>query len=161
MISRLPPLLALLLVAGCAALTPFGRASLPEAEGLVVLESENSVDDTFRRLERAVESREPLSILARVDHAANARSVGLRLPPTKLLVFGNPRLGTPLMRLAPTVAIDLPQKMLVYEDDRGRVFIAYNDPLYLAERHGIDDEAPELEQMIGALRGLAAEAGGR
>lgn len=161
MIRPISPLIGLLLTAGCAGLSRVGPAPLPAAEGLIVLESENSVDETFRRLERAVESREPLSVLARVDHAANARNAGLRLPSTKLLIFGNPGLGTPLMQRARTVAIDLPQKMLVYEDDRGRVFIAYNDPFYLAERHAIDDEAPELERMAGVLRGLAAEAGGR
>ena len=161
MTRRLLPLLALLLSTGCAGLSRVGPQPLPAAEGLVVLESENSVDETYRRLERAVEDRAPLTILARVDHAANARSAGLRLPPTKLLIFGNPQLGTPLMQRARTVAIDLPQKMLVYEDDRGRVFIAYNDPFYLAERHGIDDDAAELEQVASALRGLAAEAGGR
>ena len=90
--------------------------------------------------------------MARVDHAANAETVDRSLRPTRLLVFGNPDLGTPLMEASPTTAIDLPQKMLVWADSTGQVRLAYNDPQYLAERHGISGRDDALRTIGGALR---------
>lgn len=126
--------------------------------GLVVLDSPHSVDSTMARLERAVKGAEPLSIMARVDHAANAETVDRSLRPTRLLVFGNPDLGTPLMEASPTTAIDLPQKMLVWADSTGQVRLAYNDPEYLADRHGISGRDDALQTIGGALRKLARRA---
>ena len=159
----------LFLMIGCDALngeddpdadpTPTARADTTGA-GLVVRDSPHSVDSTMARLERAVEGAEPLSIMSRVDHAANAETVGRSLRPTQLLVFGNPNLGTPLMETSPTTGIDLPQKMLVWRDSTGQVRLAYNDPQYLAERHGITGREDELQTIGGALDKLARRATG-
>ncbi len=129
-------------------------------EGLVTTRSAHGAEETFERLEAAVEGNENLSVIASVDHQANAESVGMDLRPTKLLVFGNPEAGTPLMQSAQTTGIDLPQKALVYEDASGEVFLAYNDPYYLAERHGIEGADQQLAAISTALEGLAAGATG-
>ena len=137
------------------------RPSAPAAaEGLVVLESPYGVDETYRRLEEALAANPAVRILARVDHRANAEGVGATLPPTRLLLFGNPRLGTRLMQAERTVGIDLPMKMLVWEDAAGRTHLAYNDPAYLARRHGLAGQDSTLQTMAGALRNLAARATG-
>jgi uncharacterized protein (DUF302 family) len=163
--------LLLLLLAGCAAPdseeSASGDAASPPVvpadsagAGLVVLTSAHSVDSTVARLERALEAAAPISIMARVDHAANAETVDRSLRPTRLLIFGNPTLGTPLMQASPTTAIDLPQKMLVWADTTGQVRLAYNDPQYLAERHDITGHDDELQKISGALRKLARQAAG-
>ncbi len=133
-------------------------AEVEPSEGLVITTSANDFETTYRRLVGAVEAVDPLRIIAEVDHAANAERVGLDLRPTKLLVFGNPNLGTPLMQAQQTVGIDLPQKMLVWEDAHQRVYVAYNDPSYLAERHGISADQEQLATIAGALQGLAQQA---
>lgn len=120
--------------------------------------SPHSIDTTVARLERALEAADPISIMARVDHGANAETVDRSLHPTRLLIFGNPELGTPLMEASATTAIDLPQKMLVWEDSTGQVRVAYNDPQYLAKRHGITERDDELQAISGALRKLAQRA---
>ena len=135
-------------------------SGVERGEGLVTTRSAHSAEETFDRLEAAVESNDSLSVIASVDHQANAESVGMDLRPTKLLVFGNPVAGTPLMQSAQTTGIDLPQKALVYEDASGEVFLAYNDPYYLAVRHGIEGADKQLAAISTALEGLAAEATG-
>lgn len=138
-----------------------GDASgIQSGEGLIITESAYGPDETFERLRGAVESNEALSVVASVDHQANAESVGMDLRPTKLLVFGNPKAGTPLMQSAQTTGIDLPQKALVYEDASGQTRLAYNDPYYLAERHGIEGKDQQLAMISTALEGLATEATG-
>ena len=127
-------------------------------EGIVVVQSANDMETTFGNLQQAIDSAGPLTIVAIVDHAANAASVGLSLRPTRLIVFGNPNLGTPLMQSGQSIGIDLPQKMLVYTDATGQVSVAYNDPAYLAERHGISDQTEILNTITGALGNLAAGA---
>jgi uncharacterized protein (DUF302 family) len=122
-------------------------------DGLVVVGSEESVDATVSRIETDVEES-PLTLMTTVDHAANAASAGEELPSTTLLLFGNPNVGTPLMQAARTVAIDLPQKMLVYEEN-GQTNVAYNDPQYLARRHGIEGQSDRLEQIRSVLERLA------
>ncbi len=102
--------------------------------GLISLESRYSVDETMHRLESLLQERE-IMIFARVDHSGQAEKVGLKMPPTKLLIFGNPKGGTPLMQAAPTAAIDLPLKALFWEDTYGKVRLTYNDPAYLQQRH--------------------------
>lgn len=143
---------------GTADISAANAAGIEAGEGLVSVESSFSVDETFSRLEEAVQSQEPLSVVASVDHAANAQSVGLDLRPTRLLVFGNPMLGTQLMQEAQTVGIDLPQKFLVYENADGRVFVVYNDPYYIAARHGIEGQDEVLQKVSGALDKLATTA---
>jgi len=163
--SSFVPALLLALLVGCA--TPASDAPAAGASsaladsaqaGLVVMTSPHSVDSTVARLERALRAAGPISIMARVDHAANAERVDRSLRPTQLLIFGNPALGTPLMQGRPTTAIDLPQKMLVWADSTGQVRLAYNDPQYLADRHNIAGRDDELQKISGALRTLAEQA---
>ncbi len=139
--------LAAILLTAAVILLPAGAQA---AEGVIVKESNHSVTETIDRLESAL-SEAGLTIFARIDHAAGAESAGLSLRPTTVLIFGNPNLGTPLMNGAPTVAIDLPQKALAYEDENGNVFLAYNDPAYLAERHGLEGQDEVLARITGAL----------
>jgi len=126
--------------------------------GLVTVRGDESVGGTVSRIETAIE-RSPLALMATVDHAANAASADMDLPPTTVLIFGNPNVGTPLMQESRSVAIDLPQKMLVWEDD-GTVKVTYNDPQYLARRHGIDGQDERLETVADALRTLATGESG-
>jgi len=97
-----------------------------------------------------------VALFALVDHGGEAEKVGMKMPPTKLLIFGNPKAGTPLMLAAPSVAIDLPLKILVWEDGQGKVWVSYNSPAYLQERHGLPQE---LLQNIAVVQTLAAKAG--
>ena len=135
-----------------------GVSGIARGQGVVTVASQNSVADTVGRLKSAIEGNDNLVLVAEVDHAANAASVGMELRPTVLLVFGNPNLGTPLMQASQTTAIDLPQKMLVYEGASGAVTIAYNDPAFLASRHGITGQDDTLATISNALAMLASGA---
>ena len=135
--------------------TPVATAA--DVEGLVTLESAYSVQETMDRLETALEEND-LIIVARIDHAANAENADLELRPTQLLIFGNPQLGTQLMQGSQTAAIDLPQKFLAWEADDGTVYLSYNDPVYLADRHGITGEDEVIQQISQALAMLAEDA---
>jgi uncharacterized protein (DUF302 family) len=139
-----------------ATATPVG-VDAETVPGLIVRESSVGVAETLDRLEATLEEN-GLVVVARVDHAANASGVGAELPPTQLLIFGNPALGTPLMQTARTIGIDLPQKFLAWEDANGQVYLAYNDPVYLAERHGLDAEDETIQQIADALAMLAEGA---
>lgn len=116
------------------------NAQTPDVAGLVTVLSQDDFATTVEQLGAALNEND-LKVVATVGHAANARSAGLTLRPTTLFIFGNPQAGTPLMQMAQTTATDLPQKMLVWEDENGSVFMSYNDPAYLGERHGLGDEA--------------------
>jgi uncharacterized protein (DUF302 family) len=122
--------------------------------GMVHIGSPYPVPETFKRLEAIVLAR-GLSILARIDHSGDAAKVGLRMHPTQLLIFGNPKSGTPLMIASPTLAIDLPLKTLVWEDSGGKVWVSYNNPEYLKERHNIPEA---LLQNIAGVRSVVEEA---
>jgi uncharacterized protein (DUF302 family) len=124
------------------------------AQGIVEKRSNHSVDETVDRLKEMLRSRE-ITLFALVDHSGEAAKAGMKMPATKLLVFGSPKAGTPLMLDAPSAAIDLPLKILVREDGEGRVWISYNSPAYLQERHGF---ARELIPNIAAVEALAAAA---
>jgi uncharacterized protein (DUF302 family) len=124
--------------------------------GMQRLRATGSVDASFARLEAAVAQRE-LKVFARIDFAADAAAVGLVLRPTRLLLFGNPQAGTPLIVAAPTVALDLPLRVLVWEEDDGTVWVGYNAPGYLAERH---DVPTDLLANVRAVETLAAIAAG-
>ena len=126
------------------------------ADGLVQTQSPVSVQETMDRLEQLVETRD-LTVFARIDHAAGAAKVGQTLRPTQLLIFGNPRGGTPFMQCAQSIGIDLPLKALVWEDDEGQVWIGYNDPAFIAQRHGVPD-CPVVEKLTGALQRLTTDA---
>jgi uncharacterized protein (DUF302 family) len=122
--------------------------------GLIHLPSQHSVEETMQRLEVLLSER-GVTIFARVDHSGEAAKVGLVMRPTKLLIFGSPKGGTPLMQAAPTVAIDLPLKALFWEDAEGKAWLAYNDPAYLQQRHGFP---VELLPNIAAVNALFAKA---
>ncbi len=131
--------------------------SVYAGEGLIKVKSAHSVDDTANKLESVLKSK-GMNVFGRVNHAAGAEKAGLELKPTEVVIFGNPKVGTPLMQCTRTVAIDLPQKALVWEDDDGQVWLAYNDPAYLAQRHGIEGCDEVLKKVSGALGKFAAAA---
>ncbi|SDG29252.1 Uncharacterized conserved protein, DUF302 family [Limimonas halophila] len=145
------PITALALAAAAPASAGSG------ADGLIKVKSEHSVETTLDRLASALESK-GLTVFARVDHRENAKGADLDLPATQVLIFGNPKLGTPLMQAQRSVAIDLPQKALAYQDDEGQVWLAYNDPAYLAERHGLTTRDGVLDKIGKALKAFAAKA---
>jgi len=120
------------------------------ADGMVIKPSNYSVKETIDRLE-GILSEKGLKIFARVDHQAGAAAADLELRPTELLIFGNPKLGTPLMTAAQTTAIDLPQKALAYEAEDGNVYLSYNDVGYLQARHGIEGRDEVIAKIRGAL----------
>lgn len=125
-------------------------------QGLVQIASRYSMEETVQRLELAFATR-GLQVFARVDHSGEAEKVGMKMRPTKLLIFGSPKAGTPLMVAAPTLAIDLPLKALVWEDESGRVWLTYNSPEYLMERHGVPSELIKNLTGAGALMKKAVE----
>lgn len=127
-------------------------------EGVVIQSSQNNFDSTYHLLKTALEAAEPVTIMAELDHQANAASVGMELPPAKILIFGNPQLGTKLMQDQITSAIDLPVKMLIFENEEGSVNVAWNDAMYLASRHGIDPNLDALNKINSALQNFADAA---
>ena len=127
------------------------------ADGLVEVISPDSVRATADRLVKVIQEK-GLLLVADLDHQKNAQGVGLELRPTRLIIFGNPNIGTPLMNCGQTVAIDLPQKILVWEDEQGQVRVGYNDPAYLAKRHGLENCEGVLDKINVALQGLARAA---
>ena len=126
------------------------------AEGLVVVKSPYSVMETMNRFENIVKER-GLTVFSRIDHAAGAAKIGKSLRATEVIIFGNPQGGTPFMECAQTVGIDLPLKALIWEDDSSQVWLGYNDPLFLAQRHGVA-QCPVAEKLRQALAGLAEAA---
>lgn len=145
-------------VAAGLALVVLGGA-IADEKGLIVKESVHDVIETVDRLERILDEK-GITVVARIDHAENARKVEEDLPPTELLVFGNPALGTPLMQSSRTVGIDLPMKALVWQDEEGDVWLAYNDPAWLVARHGIEDQVEVAARMTGALDQITDAATG-
>jgi uncharacterized protein (DUF302 family) len=127
-------------------------------DGMIVIESAYGPAETASRLATAIGER-GMTLMARVDHAAGAAKVGLDLRPTEVLIFGNPRGGTPLMQAAQTAGIDLPLKALVWQDADGRTWVGYNDPHWIAARHGGPDATTAA--MAAALAAVAAAATGQ
>jgi uncharacterized protein (DUF302 family) len=127
------------------------------AEGLVTVQSPYSTKETVDRLEAIVKARD-FTVFARIDHAAGAQRVGQALRPTELLIFGNPRGGTPFMVCQQSVGIDLPLKALVWEDAAGQVWLGYNDPAYLATRHQVTACGHVVQTMQALLAAMAKEA---
>jgi len=125
--------------------------------GIVEVPSQHSVEETVTKLKALLDAK-GVTVFATVDHSGDAEKAGMKMPPTKLLIFGSPKAGTPVMLATPSIAIDLPLKLLVWEDSEGKVWMSYNSAAYLAERHGVPAE------MVGALKaveGLAAAAASR
>lgn len=130
----------------------------PTPTGLIIKESAHSVEETERRFVSLLEEK-GLNVFATVDHAQNAAGANLELPPTRVVIFGNPKLGTPLMQCAQSLAIDLPQKMLIWEDENGQIKVAYNDPRYLGGRHRLGSCGNEvIQQIAGALDNFSSGA---
>ena len=126
------------------------------ADGLIAVKSPHSAKATMDKFEEIVKQR-GLNVFARVDHAAGAAKIGKTLRPTEVLIFGNPQGGTPFMECAQSVGIDLPLKALVWEDASAQVWLGYNDPAFLAQRHGVP-QCPVAENLRKALAGLADAA---
>jgi uncharacterized protein (DUF302 family) len=129
--------------------------SLPD-NGLVHLRSSYSVPETLKQLESVLQAHN-LTVFVRVDHNGEAEKVGLKMRPTQLLIFGSPKAGTPLMVASPTLAIDLPLKALVWEDTDGKVWLSYNSPEYLKQRHNVPDDLVKNIASVGALLRKAVE----
>jgi uncharacterized protein (DUF302 family) len=127
-----------------------------QTNGLLQVASARSVDETVERL-KALLAERGLQVFALVDHSGEAEKVGIKMRPTKLLIFGSPKGGTPVMLAAPSVAIDLPLKALVAEDEAGKVWISYNSPEYLQQRHGIPQDLVKNIAGVGALVAKAVE----
>lgn len=126
-------------------------------QGMVVVPSPHDVKTTMDKLE-AIVSEKGMTVMARVNHGANAEKAGLELRPTELLIFGNPKVGTPLMLCSQSIAIDLPQKMLAWQGEDGKVFLAFNDPAHLKERHATEGCDAVFEKVSGALNNFAKAA---
>ena len=116
--------------------------------------SHHSVDETVEKL-RSILAAKGVTLFALVDHSGEAEKVGMKMQPTKLLIFGSPKAGTPVMLATPTIAIDLPLKILVWQDEGGKVWVSYNSPDYLRERHGVP---ADLVQNIAVVEALAKAA---
>ena len=125
-----------------------------KGRGLVDLPSKHSVDETVEKLKGILQSK-GVTLFAMIDHSGEAAKAGLKMRPTKLLIFGNPKSGTPVMLAAPSSAIDFPLKILIWEDAQQKVWVTYNSPAYLQERH---DFPPELVQNIAVVEALAKAA---
>ncbi len=125
-------------------------------EGIIQVSSSHTVDLTVQLLQAALAAH-GLQVFALVDHSGEAAKVGMKMRPTKLLIFGSPKAGTPLMIAAPSLAIDLPLKALVWEDEKGKVWVSYNSPEYLKKRHGIPDDLVKNIAGAGALIQKAVE----
>jgi len=121
-----------------------------KVDGIIKIQSAHSVPETINKLE-AVLRKKGMTIFKRVDHAAGANKVGLKIRATELLIFGNPKVGTPLMQCSQTAALDLPQKALAYKDKNGQVWLAYNAPAYMAKRHGIQGCEKAIQKVTNAL----------
>ena len=127
-----------------------------QENGLVAVASHYSVEETVNRLKAAF-AEKGMQIFAVIDHSSEAEKVGLTMRPTKVVIFGSPKGGTPLMVASPSLAIDLPLKALVAEDAEGKVSVTYNDPEYLKERHGVPEELIKNLAGAGVVIGKAVE----
>ena len=129
--------------------------TLNRGKGIVDIPSNHSVDQTVDRVKAMLEAK-GVTLFALIDHSGEAQKAGLTMAPTKLLIFGSPKAGTPVMVAAPSIAIDLPLKLLIWQDAEGKVWVSYNSTAYLQERH---DAPAELMQSLAVVEGLAAKAG--
>lgn len=126
-----------------------------ESNGIVNKLSNSSVEETVEKIKSLLQAK-GVTLFALVDHSGEAEKAGMKMPPTKLLIFGNPKAGTPVMLAVPSSALDLPLKLLVWQDAKGKVWISYNSPAYLQERHSIPQE---LIQNLAVVEALASKAG--
>jgi len=147
--------LALLLI-GLAVPLSVANNPVKKKNGIIDVPSNHSVDDTVERVRNILQSKD-ITLFALIDHSGEAEKVGMKMPPTKLLIFGSPKAGTPLMLAAPSIAIDLPLKILVWEDAKGKVWLSYNSAEYLADRHDLPQDLVQNIAVVGLLAAKAAE----
>lgn len=126
---------------------------MPSANGIVSIASNHSVEQTLEKVKMLLQSK-GITLFALIDHSGEAQKIGMKMPPTKLLIFGSPKAGTPLMLAAPTAAIDLPLKLLIWEDARGKAWVSFNSTEFLQNRHALPQE---LLANIAVLEALAAK----
>jgi len=138
-----------------AAATFLATGAARATEGIILVPSAHDVKTTTNRLEKTLTDK-GITVFARVDHAGGAESVGQKLRPTELLIFGNPKLGTPLMQQKQEIGLDLPLKALVFQGEDGKTYIAYTDPAFLSKRYGLAEPANVFEQMSGGLKNFTA-----
>ncbi len=124
--------------------------------GIIDTPSNHSVDETVEKLKGILRDK-GITLFALVDHSGEAEKAGMKMPPTKLFIFGNPKGGTPVMLASPSIAIDLPLKVLVWEDSRGKTWLSYNSPEYLKKRHGVPDDLVKNIAVVGPLVQQVAE----
>ncbi len=158
---KLPATLKRTSISVCGCLFALGLATLAHpafaADGMTVVESKHSVADTMAKLE-AILKEKGMNVFARINHAQGAEKAGFELRPTELMIFGNPKVGTPLMLCSQSIAIDLPQKMLAWEDADGKVWLGYNAPDALKARHATEGCDEVFAKVTGALGNFAAAA---
>lgn len=128
-----------------------------DSSGVITLRSANDVKTTLKQFKKALKEKK-MTLFKVIDHADGARGVGLKLRPTTTVIFGNPKVGTKFMQCSQVSAIDFPMKLLIREDSKGRVWVSYNDPDYLARRHGVKGCAEVRKTMAGAQAGFARAA---
>jgi uncharacterized protein (DUF302 family) len=143
-----------------SALLLFVTTPLLAGQGIVSVKSIHNVQETADRLESVLQSK-GMTVIARINHSAAAQNAGMTLRPTELLIFGNPKVGTPLMQCQQSIALDLPQKALIWEDESGMVWISYNDPEYLADRHDLGGCDEVIAKVKTALSNFAHAAAGK
>jgi len=146
--------LLVLMLAACVLPASAADNAVHNKNGIVDVLSAHSVDQTVDKLKDLLQAK-GITLFVVVDHSGEAAKVGMKMPPTKLLIFGNPKGGTPLMLAAPSVALDLPLKILVWQDSQGKVWLSYNSAEYLQERHGLPQD---LVKNIGIVEVLARNA---
>ncbi len=162
MLKLIPAIACVLALSSCASLqsnsnAPSSQQSAMQNNGLISMQSNHSVKQTADRFESIAKDK-GLTVFTRVDHQKNAMNANLTLRPTEVIIFGNPKAGTPLMNCAPSVAIDLPQKVLISEDATGKVALTYNDPSYLKARHNIKGCDKVISNVSMLLNTLATAA---
>ena len=128
-----------------------------DSKGIIKIKSSYDVTETVNRLETSLKNK-GMTIFTRIDHSSGAQKAGLQIPPTELIIFGKPKIGTRLILQSPTAALDLPQKALVFEDTHGQVWLAYNDPVYIARRHNIKSCLKIIHKITNALEQHAISA---
>lgn len=144
-------------IAVMASSASWANETTTQDNGLVQIKSQHSVKETADKLVKVLESK-GMTIFTRVDHAQGAKGVGIDLRPTELVLFGNPKVGSPLMVCQQSFAIDLPQKALISQDENGQVWFTYNDPQYLAKRHDLTGCDAALDKVTNALANFAKAA---
>ena len=141
----------------CAVAILFGAIPAMAADGVIDVPSTFNVEETADRME-SILSAKGMTIFTRINHSEGAVKYGIELRKTELIIFGNPKVGGPLMKCQQSAAIDLPQKALIWEDDKGKVWISYNDPRYIERRHGVTGCEEVVLKIEGALAGMAKAA---